>query len=165
MEGVKEAIKWAIQYNKTQISIYYDYEGIEKWATGQWTAKKAITKDYVRFIQDNRLSLQIECIKVPAHTGVKFNEEVDAIAKNALLAKRYNTYNGDSVYVLGYTVQDWEVIIQGINYENVRLAEEAIAPLVLNKEAIGTREKIKVTQAYSTVVINCYKHSNSYMYK
>ena len=48
LEGVKESINWAIQYNKTKITIYYDYEGIEKWATGEWKANKSITKDYVR---------------------------------------------------------------------------------------------------------------------
>ena len=27
LEGVKEAVKWAIVYNKRKIIIYYDYEG------------------------------------------------------------------------------------------------------------------------------------------
>lgn len=163
LEGVKEAINWAIQYNKTKISIYYDYEGIEKWATGQWKANKAITKDYVCFIQEKRLSLQIEFIKVPAHAGVKFNEEVDTIAKSALLAKGHKTYNDGSVYFVGYNTQDWETIIQCINDENTGLAEEAISPLVLSKETIETRAKIKVTQSKNTVVINCYRNSKSYV--
>lgn len=93
LEAVKESINWAIQYGKSKISIYYDYEGIEKWADGQWKANKAITKEYVRFIQEKRALLQIEFTKVPAHSGVRFNEEVDAIAKNALLAKGHKTYN------------------------------------------------------------------------
>lgn len=164
MEGVKEAINWAIQYDKSKISIYYDYEGIEKWANGQWTANKAITKDYVRFIQEKSMSLQIEFIKVPAHSGVEFNEEVDKIAKNALLAKGHKTYNDGSVYFVGYSVQDWETIIQCINDENAGLAEEeTISPLILNRETIGTREKIKITQASNTVVINCYRNSKSYV--
>lgn len=29
LEGVKEAIKWAIAYNKSKITIFYDYAGIE----------------------------------------------------------------------------------------------------------------------------------------
>lgn len=49
LEGVKEAINWAIKYNKRRIAIYYDYEGIEKWATGQWKANKVITKDYLSY--------------------------------------------------------------------------------------------------------------------
>lgn len=164
LEAVKESINWALQYNKSKMSIYYDYEGIEKWANGQWKANKAITKEYVRFIQEKRALLQIEFIKVPAHTGVQFNEEVDAIAKNALLAKGHKTYNDGSVYFVGYSVQDWQRIIECINDENAELSEEeVISPLVLSKETIGTREKIKVTQANNTVVINCYKNSKSYV--
>ena len=44
LEGVKEAVKWAIAYNKRKIIIYYDYEGIEKWAAGTWKAKKDLTR-------------------------------------------------------------------------------------------------------------------------
>ena len=163
LEAVKESINWAIQYDKSKISIYYDYEGIEKWADGQWKANKAITKEYVRFIQEKRALLQIEFIKVPAHSGVQFNEEVDAIAKNALLAKGHKTYNDGSVYFVGYSVQDWQTIIECINDENAGLSEEEISPLVLTKETIGTREKIKVTQANNAVVINCYTNSKSYV--
>ena len=164
LEAVRESINWAIQYDKSKISIYYDYEGIEKWADGQWKANKAITKEYVRFIQEKRALLHIEFIKVPAHSGVQFNEEVDAIAKNALLAKGHKTYNDGSVYFVGYSVQDWQTIIECINDENAGLSEgEEISPLVLTKETIGTREKIKVTQANNAVVINCYKNSKSYV--
>lgn len=164
LEAVKESINWAIQYGKSKISIYYDYEGIEKWADGQWKANKAITKEYVRFIQEKRALLQIEFTKVPAHSGVQFNEEVDAIAKNALLAKGHKTYNDGSVYFVGYSVQDWQTIIECINDENAGLSEgKEISPLVLTKETIGTREKIKVTQANNAVVINCYKNSKSYV--
>jgi ribonuclease HI len=163
LEGVKEAISWAIKYSKRKITIYYDYEGIEKWATGQWKANKVITKNYVRFIQEKRNILEIEFVKVPAHSGVKFNEEVDAVAKNALLAKGHKTYNDGSVYFVGYGVEDWETIVQCINEENIRLVEAEISPISIGVEKIGTRDKIKVTQANNTVVINCYKNSKSYV--
>lgn len=163
LEGVKEVINWAVQYKKTKVAIYYDYAGIEMWATGQWKAKNAITRDYVLFMENKSSDLQIEFIKVEAHTGIKYNEEVDAIAKNALLAKGHKTYNDGSVYFVGYSVQDWETIIQCINDENASLIEEVISPLVVNKETIGTREKIKITQDNNTVVINCYKNSKSYV--
>lgn len=164
LEAVKESISWALQYAKSKISIYYDYEGIEKWADGLWKANNAITKEYVRFIQEKRALLQIEFMKVPAHSGVQFNEEVDAIAKNALLAKGHKTYDDGSVYFVGYSVQDWQTIIEYINDENAGLSEgEVISPLILSKETIGTREKIKITQANNTVVINCYKNSKSYV--
>lgn len=163
LEGVKEAINWAIKYNKKKIAIYYDYEGIEQWATGQWKAKKTITKDYVRFIEENKSFLEIEFIKVPAHSGVKFNEEVDAIAKNALLAKGHKTYNDGSVYFVGYGLKDWETIVQFINEENSGFAEETISPIDISIEKVGTRDKIKIEQSNNTVTINCYKNSKSYV--
>ncbi|OUO75544.1 hypothetical protein B5F53_18225 [Blautia sp. An249] len=164
LEGVKEAISWALQYNKTKITIYYDYEGIEKWATGQWKANKAITRKYVQFVQEKSKALQIEFIKVPAHAGVKYNEEADSIAKNALLAKGHKTYNDGSVYFVGYSVQDWKTIIQCINDENAEFADEkTISPLTFSQETIGTREKIRVTQDRNTVVINCYRNSKTYV--
>ena len=44
-EGVKEAINWSIACSKKKITVFYDYEGIEKWATGEWRAKKNLTKN------------------------------------------------------------------------------------------------------------------------
>lgn len=163
LEGVKEAINWAIKYGKKKIAIYYDYEGIGQWATGQWKAKKTITKDYVRFIEEKRPLLEIEFIKVPAHSGVKLNEEVDAIAKNALLAKGHKTYNDGSVYFVGYGLKDWETIVQVINEENSGFAEETISPIGISVEKVGARDKIKIKQFNNTVTINCYKNSKSYV--
>ena len=59
LEGVKEAINWAIKYNKEKITIYFDYEGIGQWATGAWKAKNQITQDYVNFIADRRKKVHI----------------------------------------------------------------------------------------------------------
>lgn len=163
LEGVKEAISWAVKYNKRKIAIYYDYEGIEKWATGQWGAKKEITKEYVGFIQGKKSILGIEFVKVLAHSGVKFNEEVDAVAKNALLAKGHKTYEDGSVYFVGYGLQDWETIVQYINEENMDLSEKEISRICTTVETIGTREKIRIKQDNNIVTVNCYKDSKSYV--
>ena len=162
LEGVKEAINWAIQYNKTRITIYYDYEGIEKWATGEWKANKRITKDYVRFICEKKGSLEINFSKVPAHSGVTLNEEVDKLAKDALLARGHKTYNDGSVYFVGFGVKDWETIIQCINEENTQLPE-TIEPISFTTEQIDTRTRIKVKHGNNVVVINCYNNTNSYV--
>lgn len=165
MEGVKEIINWAIQYNKTKITIYYDYEGIKKWATGQWNTTKDLTKKYASFCQEKSKILQIKFIKVPAHTGVKYNEEADCIAKRALLEKGYKTYNDGSVYFVGYSVDDWKTIIQCVNEENAKLADEkiVIAPLTFDQETIEKRERIRIEQGRNSVVINCYRNSKSYV--
>ena len=61
LEGVKEAINWSITYNKKKLIVFYDYEGIEKWATGEWKAKKEIHKKYVSFIQEKIQWLRMRC--------------------------------------------------------------------------------------------------------
>ena len=162
LEGVKEVVNWAVQYGKAKVTIYYDYTGIEKWASGEWKAKNPITKQYVQFIGEKRKILEIEFKKVPAHSDVELNEDVDKIAKNALLAKGYKTYNDGSVSFIEYGVEDWETIIQCINDENAHLTE-TIAPISFTKSIIGNRTKIQVRQGANTVVINCYANNNSYV--
>ena len=65
------------------LDLYYDYEGIEKWCTGAWQAKKEGTKAYKAVYDRVRKTVKIRFHKVTAHTGVTWNEEVDRIAKKA----------------------------------------------------------------------------------
>ncbi len=163
LEGVKEAVNWSITYKKKKLTVFYDYEGIEKWATGEWKAKKDITKKYVSFIQQKKQSIDIEFIKVLAHSGIELNEEVDALAKSALLAKGYKTYNDGSVYFVGYGLDDWKAIVDCINEENKNLSEENIPEINLKTENMGSRNKITILQANNKVVVNCYSNSKSYV--
>ena len=80
LEGVKEAIKWAIAYSKRKIIIFYDYEGIGKWADGSWRAKKELTRQYVTFLKEKQAYISVEFIKVPAHSGIEYYEAADALA-------------------------------------------------------------------------------------
>ena len=100
LSGVKEAILWAIGHKKKKISIYYDYEGIEKWATSEWKANNNLTRSYVKFIEEKRLLIDIEFHKVPAHSGISYNEKADTLAKNALLAQGYKAYSDGSIYFI-----------------------------------------------------------------
>lgn len=81
LQAVLSVIEYAQQKGIKKAVICYDYEGIEKWYTGEWKAKKAFTKSY-----RNRLHLadmQIEFQKVKAHSGIDLNERVDKLAKSA----------------------------------------------------------------------------------
>lgn len=49
IEGVKQAILWAIDSNKQRIKIFYDYEGIEKWAMKEWKSKTMVSQEYSKF--------------------------------------------------------------------------------------------------------------------
>lgn len=82
--GSQNAILWAIKNGYKEITIYYDYEGIEKWATGVWKANKPGTIAYQEFIKEKREEITIHFQKVDAHTGVQYNEMADQLAKTAL---------------------------------------------------------------------------------
>ena len=86
LEGVKEAISWAIEYKKSKITIYYDYEGIGKWADGLWKAKNPLTQKYSQYVAKARTRMDITFVKVKAHAGNKYNELADKLAKDALKA-------------------------------------------------------------------------------
>jgi len=86
--GAIEVMTWFEMNRKVfgleKLMIYYDYEGIEKWATNQWRAKKEGTQAYVRKYKEFRQAFPISFVKVLAHSGDYYNEQADALAKQAL---------------------------------------------------------------------------------
>lgn len=82
--GAMCAIKWAVDNKFLKITIYHDYEGIAKWATGEWKAKRPSTKKYISFMKKYQQKIIIDFIKVLAHSGVEYNERADKLAKKAL---------------------------------------------------------------------------------
>lgn len=76
-----QAMKWLDANNKNGV-ICHDYEGIARWAKGEWQAKSNIAKRYVSAVQPYLHRVKFE--KVAAHTGVKWNELVDKLAKDAI---------------------------------------------------------------------------------
>lgn len=163
LEGVKEAVKWAVAYKKDNIKIYYDYEGIGKWADGSWQAKKDLTRKYVAFIKEKRTFINIEFCKVPAHSGIEYNEMADKLAKNSLLEKGYKTYDDGSIYFVGFSGDDWKTIIECINEEKKQLGVENKETVNIAVSENGSRQRILATDSKNKVVINCYSNRNSYV--
>ena len=81
--GALHAIQWAVKNHFKKIIVHYDYIGIEKWALGEWKANKPVSQDYVAAFKKIAPQIDIEFIKVKAHSGVEFNELVDQLAKDA----------------------------------------------------------------------------------
>jgi ribonuclease HI len=83
IRAVIEAVNWCEEKKIKSVIIYYDYLGLEMWACGKWKAKKNLTKEYSAFMKAR--PLKIEWVKVDSHTGVKWNEYADKLAKKALI--------------------------------------------------------------------------------
>lgn len=81
--GALHAIQWAIKNNFKKIIIHYDYIGIRHWALGEWKTNKPVSIDYAEAYQKLAPQIEVEFVKVKAHSGVEFNEMVDQIAKDA----------------------------------------------------------------------------------
>lgn len=79
LQAVYAVIKWCKENHIHQISIFYDYEGIECWATGRWKAKNPATEAYAKFIKSCEIGITWN--KVKSHSGVQWNEYVDRLAK------------------------------------------------------------------------------------
>ncbi|MGO1580409.1 MAG: ribonuclease H1 domain-containing protein [Peptoniphilaceae bacterium] len=83
IKGAMYAMQRAIELGKKKLYIHYDYAGIENWALGNWKANKEGTKEYRDFYSSINDKLEVVFIKVKAHSGVKYNEIVDKLAKEA----------------------------------------------------------------------------------
>ncbi|MDD2234816.1 MAG: ribonuclease H family protein [Desulfitobacteriaceae bacterium] len=79
--AVLQALKRAAEM-KARIRINHDYAGIAFWVNGEWRTKTKYTELYVKLMK------QYEGIyifqKVQAHSGDKYNNYVDRLAKDAL---------------------------------------------------------------------------------
>ena len=84
MCGVIKALKLAMELNLTELTIFYDYAGLECWANRSWQAKKEYTQKYVRCVDFAKTKLNLKFVKVAAHTGIPGNEEADTLAKKSV---------------------------------------------------------------------------------
>ena len=73
----EETIKRAIELGIKNIDIYYDYEGIHKWSTGEWKTNKFETKKYFEFFQVIKSKINVNFLKVKAHSEDEGNDEAD----------------------------------------------------------------------------------------
>lgn len=82
--GAMEAMDYCIKNKVKNLNLFYDYEGVAKWALGEWTANKLGTQDYKIFYDSIKDKLNVKFYKVPAHSGITYNERADKLAKKAL---------------------------------------------------------------------------------
>jgi len=81
VEAAARAIEW-LRLNPQPATLCYDYEGIARWAQGDWKAVSYVAKRYVERVIPLPTHLRFE--KIRAHTGDQWNELVDELARRSL---------------------------------------------------------------------------------
>ncbi len=84
LEGSMKAMRYAVEAGAKELDIFYDYEGIEKWCTGAWKTNKDGTKAYKAFYEQISKKVKVNFHKVKGHSGDRYNDEADILAKAAL---------------------------------------------------------------------------------
>jgi len=79
LKAVIETVNWCNKNKIKDLHIYYDYKGIEMWARAKWKAKKELTQKYQAFMVKQSITFHFH--KVAAHSGNKWNEYADKLAK------------------------------------------------------------------------------------
>ena len=83
--GAERAFAFALEEGARLLHIYHDYEGVAKWCTGEWQAKKPGTQAYrAAYLAAKAKGLEIVFHKVKGHSGNTYNELADHLAKSAL---------------------------------------------------------------------------------
>lgn len=82
--GAAQAMKIADKLGIKELTIYHDYEGIAKWCTGEWKAKKAWTKKYQEYYQTMSRTIRIQFVKVKGHSNDPYNDLADELARKAV---------------------------------------------------------------------------------
>ncbi len=82
--GSMAAMQYAMDKGLKKVKIYHDYEGIAKWCQGLWKTNKTGTMAYKAFYDEAKEKIDIEFVKVKGHSGDKYNDLADKLAKEAL---------------------------------------------------------------------------------
>ena len=163
IQGAMEAISWALDHGKEEIDVYYDYQGIEKWAIGDWRANSAVAIAYVKFIQEVKDQIAIRFFHVPAHTGVDYNERVDDLAKLAQKSQNFRTHDKMSLYFTGLTQADWVSIYESLQAENKALGASGEIKAKTEETGKDYLHRIILVEGDSEVVVNLYGRDKAYV--
>lgn len=80
-------VDYALDHGYASCSLYYDYMGIEMWATGRWNTNNPLTTNYAKRMKEARKQIRVDFHKVKAHSGIAYNDRADALAKKGTLLK------------------------------------------------------------------------------
>jgi ribonuclease H-related protein len=84
LEAVRQVLAWCTEHDIAVIAIYYDYTGIEAWATGKWKTNNPVTRAYAREVGPSPIAITWH--KVKSHAGDRWNNQADHLARQGASA-------------------------------------------------------------------------------
>ena len=82
--GVLTVLRYCRERGIPAVEIHHDYEGLGRWADGSWKANKPGTQRYAAECRDAARTVELRFVKVKGHSGDKYNDMADALARKAL---------------------------------------------------------------------------------
>lgn len=82
--AVLKALEWCRSNSIGDVDIFYDYEGVQRWATGDWQTKHPVTKRYADLVRKS--NVKVNWHKVEGHSSDIWNNRADKLAKDAVLS-------------------------------------------------------------------------------
>ncbi len=84
IKGAEIVLAYCRDNNIPAVDIYYDYEGVAAWAEGRWKTNKDGTRAYKEFFDGVKSAVNTRFVKVKGHSGDKYNDRADRLAKDAV---------------------------------------------------------------------------------
>lgn len=124
--GVISALGWARSFGYTKIKIYHDYEGLAKWASGEWNANSKVAQYYVdKLLKEYAGVIEYVFVKVKGHSNNPYNNKADQLADLALKDGQKITFKGaNSFVVTNFTESDLIAIVELVMSENTSITRE-----------------------------------------
>lgn len=82
--GAELAMRKAVEMGIPSLNIYHDYQGIASWCLGEWKTNKEGTRAYKEYFDSISQDLKIRFVKVKGHSGDKYNDIADELAKSVI---------------------------------------------------------------------------------
>lgn len=79
--SVLQGLERAIFKGYKHVEVVYDFLGIELWTIDEWQTKADIARAYLYHFKRYSKQIKVSFTKVKSHSGNKFNNEADRLAK------------------------------------------------------------------------------------
>jgi len=143
LQATMTVLAWCLDHQIAEITVYYDYEGIKKWASGEWRAKQAITQAYVSFLR--QCPIKIQWSKVESHSGDYWNDIADQLAKQGAQISPQTAIASSQPVENDYILSEVEYYYQRLNLYRDRAFDFIALATAIQQEFSAIDSELDVT--------------------